>query len=193
MKLIESKTYVNLAKAFSGECQARTRYEFIEFGARQQGYKEMAEIIDEIVYNEFNHARMFYTKIQDASDKPIENIEYVGGFPFKEKWDLEENLKFAASDEEAEIVMYPKFAITAKGEGFTEIATLFNNIAKIESNHKKIFLSLYDQLKKGTMYKKEKQVVYKCASCGYETTDKECFKVCPVCQAKQGSVKIYLN
>ena len=34
MKLIESKTYYNLAKAYAGECQAKTRYEFIEYGAR---------------------------------------------------------------------------------------------------------------------------------------------------------------
>lgn len=31
MKLCESKTYQNLAKSYAGECQARTRYEFIEY------------------------------------------------------------------------------------------------------------------------------------------------------------------
>jgi hypothetical protein len=51
--LIESKTYYNLAKAYAGECQAKTRYEFIEYGARKEGYGAMAEVIDKIVYNEF--------------------------------------------------------------------------------------------------------------------------------------------
>ena len=66
MKLIESETYKNLAKAYAGECQAHIRYKFIEYGARNEGYKTMAEMIDSLVFNEFNHARMFYTKIQDA-------------------------------------------------------------------------------------------------------------------------------
>ena len=43
MKLSESKTYYNLAKAYAGECQARTRYEFIEYGARKEGLKALAE------------------------------------------------------------------------------------------------------------------------------------------------------
>ena len=51
MKLKDSKTYLNLAKAYAGECQARTRYEFIEYGARYNGYGAIAEIIDKIVYN----------------------------------------------------------------------------------------------------------------------------------------------
>ena len=88
MKLIESKTYLNLAKAFAGECMARTRYEFIEYGARQQGYTALAEVVDKIVYNEFNHARMCYTYLESASDKPIANVEVCSGYPFKEKWDL---------------------------------------------------------------------------------------------------------
>ena len=32
MKLKESQTYLNLAKAYAAECQARTRYEFVEYG-----------------------------------------------------------------------------------------------------------------------------------------------------------------
>lgn len=192
MKLIESKTYQNLAKAFAGECQARTRYEFIEYGARQQGYKAIAEIIDKIVYNEFNHARMFYTKLQDAEIKQIDNIEIKGGFPFKEKWDLIENLKLAADDELAEVKLYPEFAATAKEEGFPEIATLFKNIATIEKQHQKIFSDLHKQLKSGSLYKKPTSNKWKCPACGYETTGKDAFKTCPVCGEKQGSVCVVL-
>ena len=32
MKLVESQTLKNLARAFAAECQARTRYEFVEYG-----------------------------------------------------------------------------------------------------------------------------------------------------------------
>ena len=34
MELKQSQTYVNLARAYASECQARTRYEFVEYGAR---------------------------------------------------------------------------------------------------------------------------------------------------------------
>lgn len=192
MKLIESQTYLNLAKAFAGECQARVRYEFIEYGARQQGYKAIAEIIDKIIYNEFNHARMFYTKLQDAEIKQIDNIEIKGGFPFKEKWDLAANLKLAAEDEAAEVKLYPEFAAKAKEEGFPDIATLFKNIAAIEKQHQKTFTEMYKQLNGGSIYKKNASVKWKCPACGYETIGKAAFKTCPVCGEKQGSVLLVL-
>lgn len=193
MDLLKSKTYVNLATAFAGECQARVRYEFIEYGLRQKGFKEMAELVDEIVYNEFNHARMFYTKIQDASDKEIKNIDISGGFPFKEKWDIEENLRLGIEDEKAEVMLYPEFGEIAKKEGFPDIATLFFNIAKIEECHQKRFTTLYNQFKNGEVYKKKTPVKWKCAGCGYEETGKSAPKTCPVCQAKQGTFKLNLD
>lgn len=193
MKLLNSKTYQNLAKAFAGECMARTRYEFIEYGARKEGYVALSEIIDKIVYNEFNHARLFYTAIQDADDKEIKNIEICGGFPFKEKWNLTENLKLAAEDERAEEKLYPEFAAVAEKEGFTDIAELFNNIALIEKSHRVIFEKLYSEASGGTLYKKEEKTVWKCGGCGNTVFAKEAPKVCPVCGAKQGVFLLDIN
>lgn len=193
MELIKSKTYLNLAKSYAGECQARVRYEFIEYGARQKGYKQLAELIDKIVYNEFNHARMLYTKIQDANDNPIVNIDICAGYPFKQKWDLLENLKFAEQDELAEIEVYKSYAETAKKEGFPDIADLFEKIAGIENCHAMRFNQLYTQLKEGTIYKKPTQVKWKCADCGYEPMGKSAPKICPVCQAKQGSFMLIFD
>ena len=102
MKLKDSLTYENLARAYAAECQARTRYEFVEYGFRYNGYEAIAQIIDTIAYQEFNHARMLYTKIQEAEPKQIDNINISAGFPFKEKWELLDNLKLLAEDEELE-------------------------------------------------------------------------------------------
>lgn len=190
MKLQDSQTYLNLAKAYAGECQARTRYEFMEYCARNEGLKQLAEHIDKVVYNEFNHARMFYTKIQDASDKPIKNIDICAGYPFKQKWDLLEAVKFAIEDESNETEIYEEFAKTADDEGFGDIACLFRDVIQVENCHMMRFKEIYDQLKNGTMYKKEKPVKWKCADCGYEATSKEAWKTCPLCQAKQGSVML---
>ena len=79
MQFNESKTFRNLARAFAGECQARTRYQFIEYGAREQGYKALADIIDKIAFQEFTHSRMIYSFIQSADDGTIDNIEICTG------------------------------------------------------------------------------------------------------------------
>ena len=192
MKLKDSKTYLNLAKAYASECQARTRYEFIEYGARYNDYKNIADIIDEIVYQEFNHARMLYTVIQDGEDKQIDNISYPANFPFREKWDLEENLRLASLDESHESEMYQDFADTANDEGFTDVAKLFLQIKQVEEYHRAIFEELYAQMSSGTLYKKDAEVTWICADCGYMTVGKEAWDECPLCKAKRGSVKLIL-
>ena len=194
MKLIDSQTYLNLAKAFAAETQARTRYEFMEYGMRYNGYKTMAEIVDSIAYQEFNHARMFYTYLQKASNTPIKNIDISGGFPFKEKWDIEENLKFAADDEHVEAYdIYLPAAQVARDEGFDDIANLFDLTAKVEMKHEAIFKELYSQMKNGTLYKKKKEVTWVCSGCGHTYTGKEAWDTCPLCGAKQGTVLLHLD
>lgn len=193
MKLIESKTFLNLAKAYAGETQAYTRYKFIEYGARNQGYNALSEVIDKIVFNEFNHARMLYTHIQQASKKTIENIDISTGYPFKEKWDLIENLKLAAQDEESEVKIYKSFEKTAREEGFEEIANLFKMIGDVENCHRMLFEDLHNQMSSGTLYKKEKPVKWKCSGCGYESTSTEAWDMCPLCGAKQGFVMLKLS
>ena len=194
MELINSKTYKNLAKSYAGECQAMVRYKFIEYGARMNKYKNIAQIIDQLVYNEFNHARMFYTFLQEASDDTINNIDIASGYPFKEKWDLQENLRLAAEDELDEATkIYAKYRDTAKEEGFTEIAELYDNIIEVEKRHHSILTQLYTQMKDGTLYKKDIEVVWKCADCGYEARGKKAWTKCPLCKAGQGSIMLHIK
>ncbi|MDR0855007.1 MAG: rubrerythrin family protein [Christensenellaceae bacterium] len=189
--LKNSKTYVNLARAFAGECMARTRYEFIAYGARAEGQRAIAERIERIAFNEFNHSRMFYSFIQSANTATIQNIEFTAGYPFREKWVLLDNLKFAADDENAEAEeVYARAAKEADEEGFADIAGLFRNVQAVERQHREEFLDLYNQLKNGSLYKKDAQTVWKCPDCGYEASGKEAFTDCPLCHAKQGSVSV---
>lgn len=191
MKLIDSKTYLNLAKAYAGECQARTKYRFLEYAATQKGYKAIADIIKEVIMQEFNHARMLYTFIQTATDETITNIDISTGYPFRQKWEFIDNFKFSADDENMEATeIYPEYARIAQKEGFTDIAGLFKNLSKVETDHKAIFEQLYNQLKNGTLYKKCEKVKWKCTECGYEAEAKEAWKECPLCQAKQGAVAV---
>lgn len=194
MQLTGSKTLTNLARAFAGECQAHVRYKFIEYGARVQGYSCLAEVIDKIVYNEFNHARMFYTFIQRSNEKLIDDLQVCGGFPFKEKWDLVQNLRLAAEDEEREFKeVYPSFRAIAMEEGFKEISDLYDDVMKVEACHFKLFSELHERLKNGTLYKRDKPVVWKCSACGYESESAEAWEKCPLCNAPQGSVLLSLD
>ena len=193
MKLIESETYKNLAATYAGECQAHIRYKFIEYGARNEGYKAMADIIDKLAYNEFNHARMFYTKLQDSEENPIKNIEICAGYPFKEKWTLLDNLKFASEDEDREASkIYPEFMETAIREGFPEIAELYKQVISVEKQHSKILAELYEELKNKTLYKKPKATIWKCGDCGFEINGNSAPDTCPLCQAKQGAFLLKL-
>lgn len=193
MELRNSETYRNLARSYASECQARTRYEFIEYGARYNGYKNIADIIDEIIYQEFNHARMFYTFLQQGEDEQIDNIDISAGFPFREKWDLGDNLRLAGQDEETEAGIYLEFAKTAEREGFPEIAELFREIMEVEKYHQQIFMELYDQFVNHTLYKKDKPVMWICGDCGYMSESEEAWDECPLCKAKRGSVKLILK
>ncbi len=193
MELKDSKTFKNLARAYAAECQARTRYEFIEYGARINGYKNIADIIDEIVYQEFNHARMFYTFLQNHEKNEIDNIDIEAGYPFKEKWDLEQNLKFGAEDESGDADAYLHFAEIAKEEGFDDIASLFEKVRQVELYHQKIFAELYSQYRNNTLYKKDKPVIWECADCGYMAEGLEPWEECPLCKAKRTSVKLILE
>lgn len=192
MKLKDSKTFVNLARAYMAECSARTRYEFCEYGFRYNGYEAIATLIDKIAYQEFNHARVLYTKLQDGEMKLIDNIDVCAGFPFKEKWDLETNLSLLCQDELDEAHAYEEFETTAREEGFTEIADLFKMIRDVEVRHARVFEEVYNQFKNKSLYKKAKEVAWICPACGYVSFDKEAWETCPLCQAKQGYCDIQL-
>lgn len=192
MRLKDSQTYKNLARAYIGECSARTRYEFCEYGFRYNGFEAIATLIDKIAYQEFNHARVLYTHLQDAELKRIDNIDIDAGYPFKEKWDMLENLKLLQEDEIDEANAYLDFEHTALEEGFPEIANTFKMIHDVEMRHSRVFEELFNQMKNKSLYKKAKAAAWICPNCGYVSFDKQAWETCPLCQAKQGTCEVKL-
>ncbi len=192
-KLLQSQTMSNLARAWAGECQARVRYQFLEYAAKQNGLFTLAEVINTVEKNEFNHARMYYTKMQTASKKTLTDVEVCANYPFKEKWNFKENFLFAIENETNEIGLYRQFAKIAEEEGFGDIAQLFNMISQVEHCHKMLFTDISNQLENGTMYKREKAVKWKCSECGHEDTLTEAWQTCPICAQPQGKVMLILK
>ena len=109
MELKGSKTEANLQAAFAGESMARNKYTYYASQAKKEGYEQIADIFLETAENEKEHAKLWFKALHD--NKVPKTIE---------------NLKDAASGENYEYTtMYKEFAETAREEGFTEIAALF--------------------------------------------------------------------
>ena len=119
MELKGSKTEANLMAAFAGESQARNKYTYYASKARKEGYNQIADIFEETANNEKEHAKIWF-KLLHEGDVP----------------DTMTNLKDAAAGENYEWTdMYAGMAKTAREEGFTKIAALFEMVAKIEKEH----------------------------------------------------------
>ena len=191
MEFTKTQTFYNLARGFAGECQAGMRYQLTAKAAMSQGYEVLANTIRTIAKNETNHARVLFEAIlQEAGSQ--DNIHIDASFPFH-AGTLQENLRFAAIDEQDEAEnLYPGFAKIAREEGFEQIALKFEKVAMVESNHRIIFEYLYEAFKDGSLYSAERPMLWICSECGYMHTSKEAWSICPLCGASQGEVELHL-
>lgn len=193
MNLDTSNTLINLARAFAGESQARNRYMLYAEQARSEGLEALARTVELIAGNEFAHAREFFEHITEDVAQQFNNICIDAGYPF-EKGTTIDNMRFAAEGENAESTrIYPEFARVAATEGFERISQLFNITATIERGHDAVFSELHTRLKDGTLYKRDKPVIWKCANCGFERIGTEPWDTCPMCSYAQGWVELNLD
>ena len=176
MNLKGSETEVNLLKAFAGESQARNRYTYSASVARKEGYRQIESLFVETAENEREHARRFF-KFLEGGD-----LEITAAYPAGKIGTTLENLKAAAAGENEEWTkLYPGFAEVAKKEGFPEVAAAFTMISKVEKEHEARYLKLAQNIEKGTVFKKEGTVRWKCRNCGYVHTGREAPDLCPAC------------
>ncbi|MGI5935398.1 MAG: rubrerythrin [Oscillospiraceae bacterium] len=160
-----SKTYENLAAAYSGESQASIKYQFFASQAKKDGYEQIAEIFSVTSGNEKEHAKIWYKLLNGGS---------VG--------DTMTNLRIAAEGENYEwTTMYKEFAEVAEQEGFHDIAEKFRGVGAVEKEHEERYLALLDNIEKGRVFKREGQQVWICRNCGHIHIGSEAPAVCPVC------------
>ncbi len=165
MELKGSKTEQNLMTAFAGESQARNKYTYFASKAKKEGYEQIAAIFQETADNEKEHAKMWFKLLN-------------GG----EIGTTAENLQAAADGENYEWTdMYAEFAKTAKEEGFTRIAYLFEEVAKIEKEHEERYLKLLNNVKNGKVFEAGEVKIWKCRNCGHIVVGTSAPEVCPVC------------
>lgn len=185
MGLKGSKTEKNLLTAFAGESQARNRYTYFASEARKEGYIQIADIFEETANQEKEHAKRLFKLLEGGE------VEIQASFPAGVIGTTAQNLKGAAAGEHYEwMEMYPSFARVARGEGFENIATIFEAISVAEKQHEKRYLGLLANIKSGKVFKKDKSVVWRCRNCGYLHEWKEAPEICPACAHPQAHFEL---
>ena len=174
MKLKGSKTEQNLMTAFAGESQARNKYTYFASKARKDGFEQIADIFEETANNEKEHAKMWFKELNG------------GEIP-----STMDNLLAAAEGENYEWTdMYKEFAETAREEGFTRLAYLFEEVAKIEKEHENRYRKLLANVEDGLVFSREGDRIWQCRNCGHIVIGKEAPRVCPVCNHPQSYFEI---
>ncbi len=171
--ITENLTLVNLLKAFSGESQARNKYEYFAKVAQKEGYRDIAEHFQRAANNEKHHAKMelsLHNRMKNDSEDNFGNTA--------------QNLQEAIDGESYEnVTMYPDFAAIAKEEGHKEAARLFTGIGKIEVEHENMFKRLLERLEANAEHVSEDaEEAWICEVCGHIHYGKKALKTCPVCK-----------
>lgn len=169
-----SKTEANLKAAFAGESQAHNKYTYFASKAKKDGYVQIAAIFEETAKNEQEHAKIWY-KILNGGQVS----------------DTATNLKDAAAGENYEWTdMYAGFAETAREEGFTEVARLFDAVAAIEKEHEERYKKLLSNVENGLVFSKDGDAVWQCSNCGHIVVGKNAPQLCPVCAHSQSYFQV---
>lgn len=180
----ESKTRVNLMRAFAGESQARNRYTIAAGEAKKQGLFSVNQVFLFTADQERAHAERFYDLLKNLSGT---TIEIEGGYPVDHFENVVDLLKAAKHNEmEESDDVYQEFGNVAKEEGFIEVASAFFQIADIEAIHGRRFGKLAELLEQNKYFENETSGQWMCLNCGYIHTGKMVPQTCPVCRYERG-------
>ncbi len=180
-----TQTEKNILTAFAGESQARNRYSYFASKAKKEGYVQMSAIFEETSNQEKEHAKRLFKLLEGGE------VEITGAFPAGVINTTLENLKESAAGEHYEHTqMYPGFAATAREEGFTDIAMIFEAIAVAEKQHEKRYNALAANIESGSVFKRDEGQTWRCRNCGYLHDGTEAPDSCPACAHTQAHFEL---
>jgi len=183
-----TQTEKNIVTAFVGESQARNKYTFFAAKAREEGYHQIAAIFEETASQEKEHAQRLFKLLEGGE------VTLTGQFHAGVVGTTAENLQGAADGEDYEWkTMYPGFAKTARDEGFSALATIFESIAKAEKRHSERYLALKKNVVAGTVFHKDESVLWVCSNCGYIFEGTDAPKICPACTQPQAYFQVLVD
>lgn len=161
-----TRTEANLMAAFAGESQARNKYTYYASKARKDGYVQIAKLFEETAGNEKEHAELWFVLL------------HGGKMP-----STEANLLDAAEGEHFEWTdMYARMAQEAREEGFDDIASTFEGVAKIEKMHEERYRKLLSNVQGNLVFSRDGDMIWECSNCGHVMIGPKAPEVCPVCK-----------
>lgn len=180
------ETPKNIVRAIAGESMARNKYTFFASEAKKAGFEQIAAIFLETADNEKEHAKRLMKLLKKDTESSLDHYD----FPIVKK--TVDNLVTAAAGENYEWTkMYPEFAKIAKKEGFSEAVKVFTEIGEVEKHHEERYLKFKSNLEKGLVFKRSKEVYWKCRNCGYIHFGLSAPKECPACAHPQSYYELY--
>ncbi|KAF0158940.1 MAG: rubrerythrin [Syntrophaceae bacterium] len=180
-----TKTEKNLLAAFAGESQARNRYTYFASAAKKEGFEQIAHIFLETAENEKEHAKIFFKYLEGGE------VEITAAYPAGLIGDTKSNLEAAAAGENMEwTTLYANFAKVAKEEGFSDVASSFEQIAKVEMFHENRYRKLVANIADGEVFNKKATTKWHCTNCGYVHEGPEAPKECPACRHPQSYYEV---
>lgn len=177
MELKESKTYINIQKAFESELQITSKYLIYALKARQDGYVQIGNIFDQIAGNDRELANIWLKQLNDGKT-PDTLTNLVDATQISNKQGTS---------------TYQEYSRVAQEEGFAAIASLFNGIANIQLNHENVFSGLAADVRTNSVFCKETQNLWICLRCGNIMGGECAPKICPICGFPQAYYQIYVN
>lgn len=170
-----TRTEENLRTAFSGESQARNKYDYFASKAKKDGYEQIAAIFQETALNEKEHAKLWF-KLLDGIGTTYDNL-----------------LSAAAGENYEWTDMYAEFARVAKEEGFDEIAETMLGVAKVEKEHEQRYLKLAENIKNDAVFNKAEVTEWKCRNCGNIEYGTSAPEECSVCKHPMAHFEVNCN
>lgn len=165
-----SQTYKNLQDAFDLEAVESTKYRISAETARREGYQQIGNIFDLTARNEQEHAEIWMKFIlEGVMPTTLENLQAAA--------DAE---KYEGTD------LFLKYAETARSEGYTDIANMFEGIAIIERHQQYRFNQLAQNIQNNQVFCKTTSTVWVCLICGNLVWSECAPEICPICHYPQG-------
>lgn len=171
-----TQTEKNLVISYLAESAAFSRYTYYAAAADKEKYFPIGKIFRETAADELRHGKVFFKCLEGGRVPAVLDVDagVIGT--------TAENLAIAAEEERNEgFEFYQKAAMTAKEEGFDEIASHFLAIAGIERHHRLRFLRFLEQVNNDTVWKRDHAIKWKCLVCGYIHEGLTPPPECPAC------------
>ncbi len=131
-----SETLNNIAKSFIGESVAAIKYSLFAEIAEKEGVIEAKNLFIKTAEQEKTHAKIHFKLLSElCAEKDLKSLKIEVELS-TQLGDTLKNINAAINGEVYEFkTMYPGFALTAKNEGYHEIAAKFQALARAEEGH----------------------------------------------------------